>query len=84
LTTPRSRAAAIEPYDGCTLSTYAAICRALVRTPRGTASELEAALADWGLTTDAWTRIRQGWSDRIANDADVRAAFRRIYVGEGT
>lgn len=73
---------AFSPIDGYSLAQYAAVCRALVRLPGGSARQLESALADHGLTVDHWTRIRRGWSARIAGDPFVRAAFRRLYVGE--
>lgn len=73
---------AFDPIEGCSLDTYAAVCRALVRLPRGTANQLEIALEAHGLTEPGWERIRHGWSERIARDPFVRAAFRRLYVGE--
>lgn len=83
LTTHHFNDDAFAPIDGCSLATYAAVCRALVRVPRGTPDQLEAALAAHGIAGAGWGRIRQGWSARIARDPFVRAAFRRLYVGDG-
>lgn len=73
---------AFDPIEGCSLDTYAAMCRALVRAPHGTTNQLEAALEAHGLAAPSWERIRHGWSERIARDPFVRAAFRRLYVGD--
>lgn len=82
MTTQRYDPDAFEPIEGYTLDMYAAICRALVRWPGGSARQTESALAEHGLTVDAWTRIRGAWSARIAGDPFVRGAFRRMYLGE--
>lgn len=81
MTTPRFDPDAFDPIDGFTLEMYAAICRALVRSPDGSARQFESALAEHGLTVDLWTRIRGGWTARIAGDPFVRGAFRRLFVG---
>lgn len=81
LTTQRFNPDAFDPIDGYTLEMYAAICRALVRSPGGSARQLESALGEHGLTVDLWTRLRAGWSARIAGDPFVRGAFRRLFVG---
>ena len=83
MTTPQSDVKSFGLIDGCSLATYAAVCRALVRLPRGTAVQVESTLAAWGLSAEAWTVVRQGWSERIATDSAVRAAFRGLYVGDG-
>ena len=80
MTTPRFDADSFGSIHGCSLATYASICRALVRLPRGTADQVESILAGWGLSAEAWTLVRQGWSERIATDPAVRSAFRRLYV----
>jgi hypothetical protein len=82
LTTERFDRAAFDPIDGYSLAMYADVCRALVRLPAGSTRQLETALADQGLTLDLWTRIRQGWSARIASDPFVRGAFRGLYLGD--
>ena len=81
LTTQRFDPDAFAPIDGYTLAMYAAVCRALVRYPGGSTRQLQAALAAQGLSDVDWTRIRLGWSDRIARDPFVRGAFRRLFVG---
>ncbi len=83
LTTRRFDAEEFEPIEGCSLDTYAAVCRALVRAPGGAARRLDGVLADHSLPTTAWEAIRAGWSARIANDPSVRDAFRRLYLREG-
>jgi hypothetical protein len=82
LTTQHFEPDAFAPIEGYTLAMYAGVCRALVRLPGGSPRQLEAALAHHGLAIDQWTRIRGGWSARIAGDPFVRGAFRRMYVGE--
>jgi hypothetical protein len=82
LTTQRFEPGAFDPIEGYTLDMYAAVCRALVRWPGGSTRQVESALAEHGLTVDLWTRIRAGWSARIAGDPFVRGAFRRMYVGD--
>ena len=82
MTTQRYDADAFSPIEGYTLAMYAAVSRALVRLPGGSTRQLEAALREHGLTPDRWTRIRSGWTARIAGDPYVRGAFRRMYVGE--
>ena len=82
LTTQRFDPDAFAPIDGYTLAMYAAVCRALVRHPGGSTRQLQAALADHGLSDGDWTRIQGGWSERIARDPFVRGAFRRLFVGD--
>jgi hypothetical protein len=82
LTTQRFEPEAFDPIEGYSLAMYAAVCRALVRWPSGSTGQLESALAEQGLTVDLWTRIRAGWSARIAGDPFVRGAFRRLYIGD--
>jgi hypothetical protein len=81
LTTQRYDSDAFDPIDGYTLERYAAVCRALVRVPGGSSRHLESALDDLALTTERWARIRAAWTERIARDPYVRAAFRELYVG---
>ena len=83
LTTQRFDPDAFEPIEGCSLVTYAAVCRALVRVPGGAARRLDTVLAEHTVPTAAWDVIRTGWSARIANDPYVRDAFRRFYLREG-
>lgn len=73
---------AFAPIEGYTLAMYAAVSRALLRLPAGSTRQLEAALEEHGLTPDRWTRIRSGWTARIAGDPYVRGSFRRMYVGD--
>jgi hypothetical protein len=83
LTTRRFDPDAFDPIDGCSLATYAEVCRALVRVPGGSTRHLERALAEHAMTPATWTAIRAAWSDRIAHDPRVRDAFRRLYTKEG-
>lgn len=84
MTTQRFDPDAFDPIEGYTLDMYAAVCRALVRWPGGSARLQATALEQHGLTVDQWTRIRGAWSARIAGDPFVRGAFRRMYLGEAT
>jgi hypothetical protein len=83
LTTQRFDPHAFEPIDGCSLVTYATVCRALVRAPGGAARQLDAVLAQHALPATAWASIQAGWSKRIAEDPYVHDAFRRLYLKEG-
>jgi len=83
LTTQRFDPDAFEPIEGCSLVTYAAVCRALVRAPGGVGRRLDVVLAEHTVAAAAWDAIQTGWSARIAGDPYVRDAFRRLYLKEG-
>jgi hypothetical protein len=68
------------PVDGITLASYAAVCRALVRTAAGSAQRVDAVLSAHGLTPEGWDRISARWSERIRRDRRVHAEFGRLYA----
>ena len=84
VTIQRYDADAFAPIEGYTLAMYAAVSRALLRLPSSSTRQLHAALGAHGLTPDRWTRIRSGWTARIAADPYVRGAFRRMFLAEAT
>lgn len=68
------------PVDGITLASYAAVCRALVRTAAGSAQRVDAVLSAHGLTPEGWDRISARWSERIRRDRRVHSEFGRLYA----
>ena len=71
------------PVDGITLASYAAVCRALVRTAAGSAQRVDAVLSAHGLTPESWDRVSARWSERIRRDRRVHAEFGRLYAAAG-